>query len=146
MEEMVINEVTDEDIAASIAILDSHINENKEIIECPAQSWDMIDVSFNRELRREKRIAIFVGTSIEWEHIEFPYIREIFYSTGVRHNDIKPSEAASLEEFEKLLVNAIEGMDVKKVDVRAMVRPMSSEVTPKNWTTTNIPTIFQLSQ
>ena len=46
MEEMVINETVDKGIVASIAVFDSHIDENKEIIECRAQSWDLIDVAF----------------------------------------------------------------------------------------------------
>ena len=35
VEEMVINEATNEDKTASIAIFNSHINENEEVIECP---------------------------------------------------------------------------------------------------------------
>ena len=61
---MVINETTKEDIVASIAIFDSHIDEKKEVIECPTQSWDMINVAFNKELRREKRIASLVVASV----------------------------------------------------------------------------------
>ena len=62
----------------------------------------------------------------------FPHICETFYSTGVQHNDIKPSGAASLEEFEKLSINAIGGIDVKEGDVRAMVRLMPSRMARKN--------------
>ena len=36
LEEMVINEATDEGITTSIAIFDSYIDEKKQIIECPA--------------------------------------------------------------------------------------------------------------
>ena len=63
----------------------------------------------------------------------------------MQHNDIKPSGAASLEGFEKMSVNAIEGINVKEEDVRAMVRPMSSGATSWNWTATNILTVFQFS-
>ena len=38
VEEMVINETSKENIATSIAIFDSYIDEKKQIIECPAQS------------------------------------------------------------------------------------------------------------
>ena len=37
-DEMVINEATNKGITTSIDVFDSHIDENKEIIECPAQS------------------------------------------------------------------------------------------------------------
>ena len=52
----------------------------------------------------------------------------------------------SQKKIKNLSVNAIEGMDVKGEDVRAMVCPMSSGATPKNWIATDIPTIFHLSQ
>ena len=94
------------------------------------------------KLKREKKIASLGGSSVGGEHTVFPHICETFYSVGVQHNDIKPSEATSLGEFEKLAVNAIEGMNVKKEDFRAMVRPMSSETTPRNWIATDIPTVF----
>ena len=38
VEEIVINEVTNEDIAASTTISDSHMDENEEVIECSEQS------------------------------------------------------------------------------------------------------------
>ena len=91
----------------------------------------MINMAFNKELRREKRIASLVGALVEGEHMVFPHICETFYSVEMQNNDIKPSGAASLEEFEKLSINAIEGIDVKKEDVRAMVHPMLSEA-PRN--------------
>ena len=84
------------------------------------------------KLRKDKKIASLVGASIEGERMVFPHIRETFYSARVQHNDIKPSGVASLEGFKKLSVNAIEGINVKKKDVRVMVCPMSSRVTPKN--------------
>ena len=98
------------------------------------------------KLKRDKRIASLMGASIQREHMVFPHIRETFYSTGVQHNDIKPSGVASLEGFEKLAINGIEGINVKEEDVRAIVCLISSGATPRNWTATNIPTIFQLSQ
>ena len=61
-------------------------------------------------------------------------------------DDIRLSGIAILEEFEKMTINAIEGVEVKVEDVRVMVHPMSPEVAPTNWTTTTIPTIFRLSQ
>ena len=98
------------------------------------------------KMRKEKRIASLVGASVEWEHMVFPHIRETFYSARMQHNDIKPNGAASLEELEKLFVNAIEGINVTIEDVRAMVRQMSSKVTSRNWTTTDIPIVFHISQ
>ena len=56
VQEVVINEVTVEDIAASTASSDPHIDVSKEVIECPKQSWDMISMTFNREFRREEDI------------------------------------------------------------------------------------------
>ena len=97
------------------------------------------------KLRRKKRIASLVGMLVEGEHMVFLHIGETFYSVGVQHNDIKPSGAAILEGFEKLSINVIEGLNVKEEDVRAMVRPMSSGATPRNWSATDIPTIFHLS-
>ena len=146
VEEMVINEATDKDIAASITIFDSHINKNKKVIECPTQAWDMIDMAFNRELRREKRISSLVDMSIEGEHMVFPHIRETFYSIKVQNDDIKPSELAISEDFERMSIKDIEGMDVKGEDVKDMVHPMSPGASPKNWTTTTIPFVFLLSQ
>ena len=84
------------------------------------------------KLRREKRITSLLGTSVEGQHMVFPHIRETLYSARVQHNDIKPSGAANLEGFEKLSVNAIEGINVKEKDVRAMMCPMSSRTTPRN--------------
>ena len=105
----------------------------------------MINIAFNSELRRENMIARLMGASVEGKHMVFPYIHETFYLVRMQHNDIKPSEAASLEGFEKLFVNAIEGINVTIEDVRAMVRPMSSKVTSRNWTTTDMLTVFQIS-
>ena len=93
----------------------------------------------------EKRIASLVGASVEGEHMVFPHIRETFYSVGMQHNDIKPSRTASLKEFGKLSFNAIEGIDVKEEDVRAMVHPMPSGAL-RNWIVTDIPIVFHLSQ
>ena len=109
-------------------------------------SWDMINMAFNKELRREKRITSLVGVSVEGDHMVFPHIRETFYSIKVQHNDIKPSGAASLKGLKKLSINAIKGINGKEEDVRAMMHPMPSEMTPKNWTTTDILIIFHLSR
>ena len=68
----------------------------------------------------------------------FPYICETFYSIEVQHNDIKPSGVTSLEEFEKLSMNAIEDINVKEKDVRVMVCQMPSGATPRNWTAIDI--------
>ena len=73
-----------------------------------------------------------MGASLVGEPMVFPHICETFFSIGVQHNDIKPNGAASLEEFEKLSINDIEGINVKEEDVRTMVRPMPSGVTPRN--------------
>ena len=83
-------------------------------------------MTFNSESKREKRIASILGTLVEGEPMVLPHMRETFYLASVQHNDIKPSGAASLKEFEKLSINAIKGINVKKEDVRAMVRPMPS--------------------
>ena len=76
----------------------------------------------------------------------FPHLRETFYLARVEDNDIKPSETTFLKEFEKLTINTIKGIEVKGEDARAMVHPMSPGDTPKNYTTTKIPTIFLLLQ
>ena len=94
------------------------------------------------KLKREKKIASFGGSSVGGEHTVFPHICETFYSIRMQHNDIKPSGAASLEEFEKLSVNAIEGINMKKKDVRTIVCPMASGTTPRNWTAIDIPNVF----
>ena len=75
----------------------------------------------------------------------FPHLRETFHSVGVQYDDIKPSGTVIWEDFERLSVNAIEGMEVKGEDVRAMVSPMLPEAAPKNWTAIDIPTVFHLS-
>ena len=69
------------------------------------------------KLKREKKIASLVGVSVEGEHMVFPHIRKTFYSARMQHNDIKPSGASSLKEFEKLSIRAIEGIDVKEEDI-----------------------------
>ena len=100
---------------------------------------------YNEYTKREKRIASLVGVIVEGEHMVFHHIRETFYSIEMQHNDIKPSGAASLKEFEKLSINAIKGIDVKEEYVIAMVRPILSGAL-RNWTATTIPTVFHLSQ
>ena len=80
--------------------------------------------------------------TIEGKHMVFPHIHETFCSTGVEHDDIRPSEITVLEDFENLTSNAIEGIEVKREDARAMMRPLSLGATPMNWTATAIPTIF----
>ena len=77
--------------------------------------------------------------------LSLPHFRKTFYLTEMQPNDTKPSGATSLEEFENLSINAIEGIDVKKEDVRAMVHPIPSGMTPRIWTATDIPTVFHLS-
>ena len=78
-------------------------------------------------------------------HMVFPHLRETFYSSKVEHDDIRPNETTTFKEFDKLTINAIEGIEVKGEDARAMVRPMSPRAAPKNWIATKIPTIFRLS-
>ena len=73
-----------------------------------------------------------MGTSVKVEHMVFPHIHETFYLAGVQHNDIWPSETTFLEDFKKLSVNAIKGMEMKEEDVKVMVRPMSSGTAPRN--------------
>ena len=43
-----------------------------------------------------------------------------------------------MEDFEKLTINAIEGIEMKREDARAMVPPHSPKVAPMNWTTIEI--------
>ena len=69
------------------------------------------------KLEREKRIASLMGALVEREHMVFPHIHEAFYSAEMQHNDIKPSGASSLKEFEKLSISAIKGIDVKEEDI-----------------------------
>ena len=76
----------------------------------------------------------------------FPHLCETFYSTGVEHDNIRPSETTISKEFEKMTINAIEGVEVKREDITAIVHLMSPGATPKNWIATKIPTIFLLSQ
>ena len=106
----------------------------------------MINVTFAKEVIREKKIANLIGAIAKGEHMVFPHLRETFHSVGVQHDNIKPSGTAFLEKFEKLSINVIEGVVMKGEDIKAMVRPMSSGAVPRNWTATNIPTIFHLSQ
>ena len=96
--------------------------------------------------RRENRRASLKGTIVEGEPMEFPHLRETFYSIRIEHDDIRPSQTTIMESFEKLTINVIEGIEVKGEDARAMVHPMSPGDTPKNYTTTKIPTIFLLLQ
>ena len=144
--EQLINEVAEEAKDTELTISNSYIGMDKNTIECLVQYWEMINVTFAEEVRREKKIASLGGASIGGEHTVFPHIHETFYSARVQHNDIRPIEAVVLKDFEKMSVNAIEGIDVKLEDVKAMVRQMSSEMAPRNWTATNILTIFHLSQ
>ena len=97
-------------------------------------------------LRREKKIVSLIGAIVEGEHMVFPHLRETFHSVGVQYDDIMPSGTAMLEKLEKLSVNAIEGMEMKGEDVKAMVCPMSPGAAPTNWIATTIPTVFHLSQ
>ena len=62
----------------------------------------------------------------------FPHLCETFYSIGVQYDDIRPSGTAILKYFETLYVNAIEGMEVKGEDVKAMVHPMTPGATLRN--------------
>ena len=64
----------------------------------------------------------------------FFHLRETFHSVGVYHDNIKPSGIAILEIFERLSVNAIEGMKMKGENIRAMVHPMSADAVPRNGT------------
>ena len=48
-------------------------------------------------LKKEKRIASLVGTTVEREHMVFLYLRETFYSIGVQYDDIRPSGTTILE-------------------------------------------------
>ena len=128
-----------------MTILDSYIGMDENAIECSVQSREMINATFVEELKREKRIANLEGASIEGEHTVFPHICET-YLVGVQHDNIRPSETVVLEDFTKLFVNTIEGMEMKGEDVRAIVRPISSGVAPRNWTAINIPIVFHPSQ
>ena len=94
------------------------------------------------KMKRERKMVSLVGAIVKGEHIVFPYLRKTFYSIGVEHDDIRPSEITVLEDFENLTSNAIEGIEVKREDARAMMRPLSLGATPMNWTATAIPTIF----
>ena len=74
----------------------------------------------------------------------FPHLYETFYSTGVEHDNIRPSETTISKEFEKMTINAIEGVEVKREDITAIVHLMSPGATPKNWTTKDISIVFLL--
>ena len=92
--------------------------------------------------KKKKRMASLVGMTVEREHMLFPHLRDTFYSVGIEHDDIRPSETVILEDFEKMTINSIESITVKGEDARAMVRPMLPEVSPTNWTAIEIPTVF----
>ena len=87
-------------------------------------------------LKREKRIASLVGATVD----VLPHLRETFYSARLEHDDIRPSGTAILEEFEKMTINAIEDVKVKREDVRAMVPQCHSESHQR----TRLPQIFLL--
>ena len=70
-------------------------------------------------------IASLIGELVEGEHMMFLHIHETFYSIRVQYENIRPSGTVILEDFEKLFINVIEGIDMKGKDVRAMVHPMS---------------------
>ena len=91
-------------------------------------------------------MASLKGTIVEGEHMVFPHLRETFYWARVEYDDIRLNETTVLEGLEKLTINVMEGIEVKREDIRAMVCPQSSSAAPMNWTVTKIPTIFSLSQ
>ena len=91
-----------------------------------------------------RSIASLVNATTKEEHMVFPHLRETFRLAGAQHDNIRPSGTTILENFEKLSVNAIEGMDVKRDYIRAMVHSMSSDAAPRNLTATNIPIVFHL--
>ena len=107
-------------------ISNSYIGMDENAIECSIQSWEMINAAFVKEVRREKKIVSFVGITMEREQMVFPHLRETFYSAGVQYDDIRLSGTTILEKIDKLSINAIERMEVKGEDVRAMVCLMSS--------------------
>ena len=63
--------------------------------------------------KKERRMANLVGATVEREHMVFPHLHETFYLARVEHDDIRPSETTVLKDFEKLTINAIEGIKVK---------------------------------
>ena len=92
------------------------------------------------------RMDSFMGAVVEWEYMVFLHLHETFYSVGVEHDDIRPSETSVLKDFKKLTINVIDGIEAKRKDARAMVCPMLLGVAPTNWTATKIPTSFSFSQ
>ena len=86
------------------------------------------------KMKKERKMASLVDATVKGEHMVFPHLCETFYSVGVEHDDIRPSETTVLEDFEKLTINVIEGIEVKREDARAMVHPMSPESALMNWT------------
>ena len=96
-------------------------------------------------VKRENKIVSLMGGTAE-RSIWCSLTKCETYLVGVQYDDIRPSGTAILEDFERLIVNAIEGMEVKGEDVRAMVCPISLGAALRNWTATNIPTIFLFSQ
>ncbi|XWS75409.1 hypothetical protein CRYUN_Cryun01aG0085000 [Craigia yunnanensis] len=144
--EQLINEVDREDRDIALTIPDSYIGMDENTVECSVQSWDMINFAFAEELKREKRIANLMGATLEGEPMVFPHLRETFYSVEVQYDNIRPSGTAIFEDFEKLSINAIKGMEVKGEDVRAMVHLMSPRAAPRNWTTIDIHNVFHLSK
>ena len=63
--------------------------------------------------QKGRKVTSLKGTIVEGEHIVFPHLCETFYSVGIEHDDILPKQTAMMENFERLSVNAIEGIEVK---------------------------------
>ena len=89
-------------------------------------------------------MASLKGMIVEREPMMFPYLRETFYSIGIEHDDIRPSQTAIVKSFEMLTINVIKGNEVKREDILAMVYPQSSGSAPINWTAIEILVVFSL--
>ena len=72
--------------------------------------------------RRDKRMASLKDVTVEGEPMVFLHLCETFYSSRIEH-DIRPKQITMMEGFENLTINVIEGIKVKREDVRAMMRP-----------------------
>ena len=66
--EQLINGVIKEERATTLTISNSYNDVDGNAIECFVQSWEMINVAFAEEVRKEKKIASLVGAIVEGEH------------------------------------------------------------------------------
>ena len=73
-----------------------------------------LNAKVRRKMKRERTMANLEGAIVEGEHMVFLQLHETFYSAGVEYDDIRPSETTVLRGFEELIINVVEGIEMKK--------------------------------